>query len=244
MINNTIISGMTSNIPIALSSTTKAVCYNNIFYGTDTLLKDAYTISNTTGANNWLPATATVPTGFTFNVQGVAPGFIQVGARDYHLDLSAICINAGNNSPEYKDGSGVTHSAIPTLQYVNHLSCVTRASDTQLDIGAFEYGSGSTGGGSSTDPFVNTKAYPNPLRLSNSTDKMFKLINLPAGSTIDIYDMSGSKIRSLREVDYGYGRILWDGKNANSEYACAGIYPFVITDTLGNKKKGKLAFLK
>jgi hypothetical protein len=249
MFNNTIISGMSSNRPIWLSSTTSAVLHNNIFYGTDTLLRDAYTIANTTGSNNWIPTTATEPTGFTNTIKGTAPGFIDAAGRDYHLNLSSSCINAGKSLMTYVDGSGLSKTAVPSLHYVNHLQNLVRPSDVQLDLGAYEYGTGSTpsttvAGGGTVDPFINLKTYPNPVTINETTANTFKLINLPTGTTMDICNVKGSKVRSLREADFGYGRILWDGKNDSGELVGQGVYLYLLKATDGSKKAGKIAILR
>lgn len=246
MFNNTIISGMSSNRPLWLSSTTSAVLYNNIFYGTDTLLRDAYTIANTTGSNNWIPSTAKVPTGFTNTIKGTTPGFVDLAGRDYHLNLSFSCVNAGKSVLTYVDGFGVSKTAVPSLHYVNHLKNTARPSDAQLDIGAYEYGTGSTTttDGGTVDPFVNVKTYPNPVTINETTANTFKLINLPTGTIMDICNVKGSKVRSLREADFGYGRILWDGRNESGELVGQGVYLYLLKATDGSKKTGKIAIIR
>ena len=254
MINNTVIAGRTLNIFLELNSSGKAVCYNNVFYGTNNMTKDAYTNTNTSGSNNWIPATATNPTGFTTSTQGADPGFTAPATRDFHLLASGTAVNAGLGAPTYKDGSGVSHSAVPNKEYLNHLKYVTRASDAALDIGAFENGTdtesgggGGTGGGT-TNPFINVKVYPSPFKFADSLDKNVKLVNIPSNAFMEIYDINGSKIRVLTEAaSAGNGLpnyIVWDVKNETGNLVPSGTYAYLLQDGAGNKKVGKIALVK
>ena len=153
LINNTIIAGMTANIVLQLNSTTNAICYNNIFFGSNNLMFDSYSTTNTFGSNNWIPSTATNPTNLTSTLQGTDPNFVNAATRDYHLTSIATSVNAGLNTPTYLDGSGVSHPAMPSLEYVNHTQNIARKSDGLIDRGAYEYSSVS---GDTTAPTIPT----------------------------------------------------------------------------------------
>jgi hypothetical protein len=243
LINNTIIAGMSQNKVIQLTSTnSKAVLYNNIIYGTNQIVGDSTTDSKTTGGYNWLPQLANIPSKLSNTLQGIEPGFVSTTNNDYHLNSASTCINAGYSNPIYIDGSGVSHTGVPEYEYVHSLSFVTRARDGQLDIGAYEYGTVIPISGGGSDPFVNTKVYPNPFRISESFNKGVKIIDIPMNSRIEIYNISGDRIRILNS-NFSYG-VIWDGKDDKGEYVPFGVYNYVIFDTLGNKKKGKITLIK
>jgi hypothetical protein len=143
LINNTLIAG-TSSIGFLRSSASNSaiVASNNIFYGSDTIVNPLYATA-ISGTNNWMPSTASVPTGFTANVLGTAPGFMS--ATDYHLTSASQAHAIGLASPVYLDGSGVSHSGVPAFEYVQPLSSTTRT-DTGTTLNAGAYGDSSTGG--------------------------------------------------------------------------------------------------
>jgi len=243
LLNNTIIAGMAANKFLDANSSAKYLCSNNIFYGSNTMTT-GFT-NAITGSNNWIPSGAAAPSGFSGTLQGTDPSFINAVSRDYHLTAASAVINKGINNPSYLDGSGASHSGVPAYEYLAPVKSVARNSDGQLDLGAFEYGSGGGGGGGTVDPFANVKTYPNPFRLSISADKMIKLNNIPAGASMDIFDINGSKIRSLKEGNAGISSmILWDGKNEGGDSVPSGTYMYTLLDGAGNKKKGKIALLK
>ncbi len=67
-------------------------------------------------------------------------------------------------------------------------------------------------------PELDFVASPNPFR--QSTTITFKA-NGAAGSSLDLYDVQGRRIRSFASSD---GRIVWDGKDASGAAQPAGIY--------------------
>jgi hypothetical protein len=113
------------------------VANNNIFCGSDNIVGTLG--GGISGSDNWLQSTATSPTNFHTSVTGSDPGFVNRAARDLHLTASSSCRNWGLNALDYLDGTGATHSGLPTLEYVNHLKNRPRPSDGQTDLGAYEY---------------------------------------------------------------------------------------------------------
>jgi len=113
------------------------------------------------------------------------------------------------------------------------------------DMGAFEYGTGSTTTttGTGSDVFANLKVYPNPFRLGSNIS--IKIIGLPVDTVMNIYGADGGLIKTLSEVDFGnYGWLTWDGKNTDGKDVAFGVYVCVADDGKGNKKTGKIAVLK
>ena len=67
-----------------------------------------------------------------------------------------------------------------------------------------------------------------------------RFANLDTDATLKIYTLSGKLVSKLE----GVGEITWDGKNTNQESIVPGLYIYVLSDKLGNKKSGKLAITK
>ena len=87
------------------------------------------------------------------------------------------------------------------------------------------------------------KVYPNPIiRNGGGTDKI-AFTDLPSGTNLKIYTLSGKLVRTLDEA--GTGGIDWDVKNDQDGTITPGLYIYVLTDELGsNTKTGKLAIGK
>jgi len=136
--NNTFIAG-DGRIQFLSANTAGAtiVANNNIFYGSDKVVGTLG--GGISGSDNWLQATATVPTNFHTSVTGSDPDFVNRASRDVHLTAASTCRDWGLNALVYLDGTGATHSGLPTQEYVNHLQSRPRPSDGQTDLGAYEY---------------------------------------------------------------------------------------------------------
>jgi hypothetical protein len=138
LVNNTLVAGSPSiQFLTANASDGTIVAINNIFRGSGVITPSS-DYPRVSGWNNFMESSATVPPGFTTPVIG-DPGFLSESQRDFHLISSSVCRNVGDGSPTYQDGSGVSHSAVPTLEYVNHLQSKQRASDGLIDSGAYEF---------------------------------------------------------------------------------------------------------
>jgi hypothetical protein len=137
-INNTFVAG-DGRIQFLSANAAGAtiVANNNICYGSDKVVGTLGGGIN--GSDNWLQSTATIPTNFHTSVTGSDPGFANRPARDLHLTAASDCRNWDLDALVYLDGTGATHSGLPTLEYVNHLQNRPRPSDGQTDLGAYEY---------------------------------------------------------------------------------------------------------
>ena len=69
-----------------------------------------------------------------------------------------------------------------------------------------------------------------------------KVYQVPPGSTMSIYTLTGELVREdIKEYPYGSGWILWDGTNNYYAPVSSGIYYYVILDSGGSVLlKGKL----
>lgn len=121
---------------------------NNVFWNSDTIAGGTG-IGPVTGQNNWIPSSATAPSGFygtTF--QGSDPGFVNAAGRDFHLLSTSPLIDKAAEGLTYDDGTGTPQSASPLFEYVRDLSHAQRhVTNIGADIGAYEYATNADGGG-------------------------------------------------------------------------------------------------
>src|SRR5713226_6166457 len=144
LVNNTLIAGNPSIGFLRSSASDSAiVAVNNIFFGSHTIIQPGWA-NRISGNNNWLPAAATIPLGFTSTTAGTDPAFVNASQQDYHLTSASLARNIGFATPLYIDGSGVPHSAVPAFEYVKNLGSMARATAGSLDAGAYEYASASS----------------------------------------------------------------------------------------------------
>jgi hypothetical protein len=136
VVNNTFIAG-TGSIRFFDANATGSfvVAHNNILRGSTNVSTGNGPV---TGTNNWIETGASVPANFLNSIEGSDPGFVSEAGGDYHLPAASPCLNAGTESPTYRDDVNASYSAVPTSEYVNHVSSTARLSDGSLDCGAYE----------------------------------------------------------------------------------------------------------
>ena len=85
--------------------------------------------------------------------------------------------------------------------------------------------------------------YPNPVQFGRFGDvsKTLKFINIPLGSAIEIYAVTGEKIREVKEPDKN--KVEWDGKKDNGDLVTSGLYLYRIR-VAGKDTYGKIAVLQ
>jgi hypothetical protein len=113
------------------------IAENNIFYGSGQLVGTVG--GGVSGTNNWAQSSATIPGSFSATTIGTDPAFVNRAERDLRLTKNSPCRNLGLNVLNYLDGAGAARSGVPIFEYVNHQQNRARASDGQLDLGAYEY---------------------------------------------------------------------------------------------------------
>lgn len=90
---------------------------------------------------------------------------------------------------------------------------------------------------SATSSETKIVIYPNPARIPKGSGKTVKFANLLLNSNVEIYNIVGEKVKSLRNES---GVILeWDLKNENGEEIAGGTY-YVICGS----KKGKFSVIR
>ncbi|TET64739.1 VWA domain-containing protein, partial [Candidatus Aerophobetes bacterium] len=90
-------------------------------------------------------------------------------------------------------------------------------------------------------------SYPNPCYPNRG--QIIKIANLPLNSKVHIYTISGELVRTLDDVsEISIGgsstTAFWDCKNDAGEEVARGIYIYLGTDDIGNKRTGKIAIIK
>ena len=110
MFNNTLIAGSPEIIFIQLADPgASLVARNNIFLGSQQILKETKPAKAVVGSHNWMPADAKVPAGFTATLAGADPGFVDAERRDFRLKPGSPCAGAGTVALDYVDGDGARH---------------------------------------------------------------------------------------------------------------------------------------
>ncbi|EFK95036.1 hypothetical protein LDC_2945 [sediment metagenome] len=92
--------------------------------------------------------------------------------------------------------------------------------------------------------FDDVIVYPNPLSLSKSKNKTIKIKNLPDQTTLKIYTTGGELVRELKAEELSAEGFVWDMKDKNSHTIAPGIYFYVLSDDVGNRRKGKIGVTK
>ena len=111
------------------------------------------------------------------------------------------------------------------------------------DVHIYKISSGT--GVASTNPLDRVRNFPNPISLTSGNRKArFDSIAV-TDAKINIYNSGGTLLKVLTDKDYlNPSTAEWDLKDTNGETVSAGIYYFVVEDSAGNKKKGKIALVK
>jgi len=86
-------------------------------------------------------------------------------------------------------------------------------------------------------------AYPNPIQFGEfgGETKTLKFINVPLGSVIEIYTLSGEKIKEMNKANKT--EIQWDGKKDNGDLVTSGLYLYRVR-VPGKDIYGKIAVLQ
>jgi len=105
------------------------------------------------------------------------------------------------------------------------LDGITRPQGTTWDIGSYEYSS--TG----IDPALHSTPQPGHV----SSPGMITFIELPSGSSVTVFDLSGRRITRLWESE---GQVTW-----NTGRVPSGIYLYMIINSENNHIYGNKAVI-
>ena len=93
-----------------------------------------------------------------------------------------------------------------------------------------------------SDALSGVRVYPNPWRRSRDLGNTTVHFDpLPADAHVKIFSISAHLVRDL---GISNGRASWDVKNDDGDNAASGIYIYLITDSQGNKERGKLVVIQ
>jgi hypothetical protein len=99
---------------------------------------------------------------------------------------------------------------------------------------------GGTGDGPPKTPRneIDVKTYPNPYNPSRGSSMKFSVSGTDGGE-VRIYTISGKLVKEL-VIQSGESEVNWDVVNEDGNKIKSGIYVYVIANTEGNKKIGKV----
>ena len=100
--------------------------------------------------------------------------------------------------------------------------------------------SDSSGGGNTTGSFA-PQVYPNPWRSDRGYPAQITFDQLTGNTTLKIFTVSGHLVKTLTT---SASSIPWDLTNDSGSTVASGIYIYLITDSQGDKVRGKVAVIK
>jgi hypothetical protein len=85
-------------------------------------------------------------------------------------------------------------------------------------------------------------AYPNPIQFGEfgGVKKTLKFMNVPLGAMVEIYTVTGDKIRELEAKE---SLVLWNGEEEDGELVTSGLYIYRV-QMPGGEAFGKIAALR
>ncbi len=139
--------------------------YNNVLYrstgtGTTPFLGIGDQVGTTVylGGTNWVGAGFSgIPAAITGTITGTDPGFENTAGKDFRLKSTSALIDKGTDAPATIASSPFPSPLAaplfsPASSLVVYGSALARPVSGKRDIGAYEFGTASTGGGGNTPP--------------------------------------------------------------------------------------------
>ncbi len=121
------------------------------------------------------------------------------------------------------------------------------AQDVQLRVSTVfssASGSGPTSSGITPSTLDDAHAYPNPFKPnSNLGHSDVTFTNLTPGAKVQIFTVAGEPVFN-KEAAVGSTTLKWMAVNDDGKQVASGVYYFLITDSAGHKKQGKIAVLR
>jgi hypothetical protein len=205
-------------------------------------------MSNSTAASDGYTASE------AFAYSPIASNSPTVGAGTNEQSFCTALSAAAQSDPTLSDAATACQSDTRyacTYNSTNHtVTCPARtpvARPTAWDTGAYQIcPPGQQCTSSPPPPSTNASSfspqvYPNPWRSDKHSGQSVTFANLPSGSTVKIFTVSGHLARDLGTVN---GSVAWDLTNDSGDKVASGIYIYLITDSQGDKARGKVAIIK
>ncbi|HVO33036.1 MAG TPA: T9SS type A sorting domain-containing protein, partial [Elusimicrobiota bacterium] len=92
--------------------------------------------------------------------------------------------------------------------------------------------------------FSQVKIYPNPWRSDRHGGQPLTFGNVPPGSTIKIFTLSGHLVRTIQSSDSSTSATTWDLTNDGGSKVASGLYLYLATDAQGNRSTGKISIIR
>ncbi|MFH1690124.1 MAG: two-component regulator propeller domain-containing protein [Candidatus Eisenbacteria bacterium] len=90
-------------------------------------------------------------------------------------------------------------------------------------------------------PEPSVFVYPNPWEESEASEKNVKILGAPDGSTVEIFDITGQRVRKL---DASREPFLWDSLDSNLNEVASGVYIVRIVTPSGEQFFTKAAIIR
>jgi peptidoglycan/xylan/chitin deacetylase (PgdA/CDA1 family) len=87
----------------------------------------------------------------------------------------------------------------------------------------------------------SVRVYPNPWRADLHSGAFVTIDNLPPGSEVRIFTVTGRSVKTIDAPD-GVGR--WDLSNDSGARVSSGVYLYLITDGQGRREKGSVVIVR
>ncbi|MFH1866115.1 MAG: two-component regulator propeller domain-containing protein [Candidatus Eisenbacteria bacterium] len=90
-------------------------------------------------------------------------------------------------------------------------------------------------------PEPSVFVYPNPWEESEAPEKNVKILGAPDGSTVEIFDITGQRVRKL---DAGREPFLWDSLDSDLNEVASGVYIVRVVTPSGEQLFTKVAIIR
>lgn len=98
--------------------------------------------------------------------------------------------------------------------------------------------------GTPADTLDSVKVYPNPFKPTSGLGHTHVIFdNLTVGADVRVFSLVGELVwETAGPTDLG--QVRWNGQNASGNEAVAGLYLYVVTNSKGEKRRGKLVIIR
>lgn len=172
--------------------------------------------------------------GFRVNaIDGDAQGHIWIGTDEG----AAMLYRSGEVLKTYTAFS----SELPDDE-ITHIA-VDQAGGTVWAV-SFNNGTGTTALNileSGFGPRARVFAYPNPWEESEAPEKTIRILGVPDGSSVELFDITGQRVRKL---DANREPFMWDSLDANLNEVASGVYIVRVVTPSGEQLFTKVAIIR
>jgi hypothetical protein len=202
------------------------------------------TVANTCANDTTTPC---APTASTNGTVGMGTNFQSycTTLANYSGDI-AINRDAAN-ACKYGTTDACTYNETTHTMVCPGQTAIARPTSTAWDAGAYQYCPPGQCTQTPPPPVTTTtssfapQVYPNPWRSDRGYAQQVTFALLTGNTTLKIFTVSGHLIKTLNTSN---ASVTWDLTNDSGDKVASGIYLYLITDSQGDKVKGKVAVIK